>query len=284
VANDRLPGPACQHGRPADVDDGTMCRASSAAPGPTRTRGSDRAQRGARGLRDMLVDAAVAILPNDVVVGAFLTCLPEGGMGRRFVVRYAYGGGRPWRLNDDEMADCNAAIDLFSSDHPQFRSHCERMRSAGLAPDRVTFQGTPRAMTVGTLGGFTSHYEGTISFDSEGYPQFEGTMHWTDRWDFESHTQQQQNAPSGRGESGERMAAIGRRLPGTPFEITSQTVRCHQRVTDRFLQWYGSTPLHPPRWVDARASTLLGGEGVIALDMARSGLRALRAPFQWIRR
>ena len=270
MAGGRTPGPTCQINDPVGLEDGTMCRAASPLPGFVQHRtASTAAQRSARNpLRD-------------VVVGGFLECLPPGGMARRFVSHYAYRNGERWRLSNEEMAACNAAIDLYADDHPQFLAHVARMRDAHIESEHVTFAGWPRAMTVGTLGGFTSRYEGVISFDREGFAQFEGTMHWTDRWDFEPHTAAQQNAPSGRGQSGERLAWAGRNmLPGTPFDITSETVRCSQRHTDRWLQWYGSTPLHPPRWVDARCTTLLGAEGVIAGGAGSSALRAVRSAFQ----
>lgn len=201
-----------------------------------------------RGLWDSIASAS-----RDAIVGSFLEALPPGGIARRFIIKYAYGNGAPWHMDREEMSECNASIDLWADDHPQFRQCLDALVASGQRSGHIEFTGAPRAMTVGTLGGFTAHYEGTASLTADGGWTFQGTMNWTDREDFEPHSIAAQNAPSGRGRSGEFLTWVGRNLlPGTPFAITSDAVYVHQTSGDPFLQWYGATPLHPPRAVPAR--------------------------------
>jgi hypothetical protein len=97
-----------------------------------------------------------------------------------------------------------------------------------------------------TLGAFQCRLSGTLTvrwvpnfrdFDVE----FSGTMSWWDRWDFdplvpdESAPPGSQTAPGSGGRSedaewGTRLAHTF--LPGTPFDVTSDTVPVRQKPND----------------------------------------------------
>lgn len=178
--------------------------------------------------------------------------LPAESIGREFVLRYAYGNGQTWRLSVEEMARCNARIDLGDDMHPQFRSILEQQANAGQRIARHEFTGASRAMAIGSLGGFTIHYRGNVELDGTGGWTFAGTMNWTDEEDFEPHTEGERGSPGGRGSQGEALTTIGRWiLPGQPYHVMSVTVPVHQTSEQPHLQWAGDTEGQPAHMIPA---------------------------------
>lgn len=151
---------------------------------------------------------------------------------RRFLNHYMDDVGTPITLTPAEMADCNPIVDLRRS--TGFMAAVTGLAAAGGGTREVHVTGWGGAMTNGTLGNFTIHYDGQVTVAPSGEWAFTGTMHFHDFWDFD---------PKPFGKSGRpvpaeikvRVAAMG--LPGRPFDIESAQVPVRQGDSDARAVW-----------------------------------------------
>jgi hypothetical protein len=188
---------------------------------------------------------------------------------RKFLNNYMDDTGTPVVLSAREMADCNPIVDVRRS--PGFQSAVAALRASGGGTRLLSFSGWGGALTNGTLGNFTIHYDGTVVVDAGGHWTFSGTMGFEDFWDFDPKPF---NSGSGRPVPAEikvRIAAVG--LPGRPFKITSAVVPVSQTSTDPSATWLGG---HPTAVGDKGARTatdiaVAGTGGEIAGGAATGG-------------
>ncbi|WP_410670244.1 DUF4157 domain-containing protein [Amycolatopsis sp. cmx-4-68] len=156
----------------------------------------------------------------------------DAPLPRRFLNHYMDDVGTPITLTPAEMADCNPIVDIRRS--TAFMTVVRDATAAGGGTRPVHVTGWGGALTNGTLGNFTIHYDGQVTVRSTGEWSFTGSMRFSDFWDFDPKP----FGTSGRPVAAEikvRIAAMG--LPGRPFAITSATVPVTQASTDARAVW-----------------------------------------------
>ena len=163
---------------------------------------------------------------------------------RKCVYHYGRMKGAPLKLGPDDLRAMNIQLDLLgwpavsaamkeADKELRDRHHDPEREQAGLPPvippgeeasRPVAAQGS--AIANGSIAGCTAHVDGK-AIASSGGVRFEGTVHFTDRWDFDpawlsgSHPH--------RTWMGEAQTVVGwALLPGEPFPIDTETVPVKQ--------------------------------------------------------
>ena len=151
---------------------------------------------------------------------------------RKFLNNYMDDTGTKITLTQQEMKDCNPIVSLTRS--ANIRSEIARLQQQGGGTANINTTGWGGARTNGSLGNFTIHYKGTLTVKQDGTWAFQGTMYFTDYWDFDPKA----FGTSGRSTAGElktRVAAY--LLPGAPFHIDSDTVKVSQTSSQSSASW-----------------------------------------------
>jgi len=190
----------------------------------------------------------------------------DNALHKELVRHYAFGKGRTFPLPRAKMEQViepgHKALRLFS---PSFANlwAAHREVKQQMAAEHGVQQGQTSPVTdeltvtrpiedratvdcqYPTLGAFQCRIHGTLTvrwmpnmrdFDI----QFAGTMSWFDRWDFDPLVPDESAPPGsaapgkgGRSEDAERGTRLAHTfLPGTPFDVVSETVAVHQRPND----------------------------------------------------
>ena len=115
-----------------------------------------------------------------------------------------------------------------------------KLTAKGGGTSTIAISGWGGALTNGTLGNFTIHWNGTLSATAAGGWTFSGTIDFYDYWDFDPK-------PFGGGSGRPLPAEIKVRvasaaLPGKPFDIFSIKVPATQTSTDDRATWAVSGP------------------------------------------
>lgn len=161
---------------------------------------------------------------------------------KKFLRIYIWGNGKSIKLTLQEMKDCNPAINL---NHSQpFVNRLEKLRKEAATTQKpvnypFTLEMVAGAWTNGTLGQFTVKLAGKIVMQSDGRWSADGTMEFADTWDFDPKDPEK-GGRSGQGEVKTRFGNVF--LPGTAFDITSETTPFRQTQADDFVVWAGGKP------------------------------------------
>ncbi len=151
---------------------------------------------------------------------------------RMFLNNYMDDTGAPITLTEQQMRDCNPIVSVMRS--TAIRAEIKRLASVGGGSSSISATGWGGAMTNGSLGNFTIHYNGTVTVNSDGTWSFSGTMTFTDIWDFDPKP----FGSSGRSTAGELKTRVAAGfLPGRSFNIDSVTVPISQTDAQQQANW-----------------------------------------------
>ena len=151
---------------------------------------------------------------------------------RMFLNNYMNDTGDPITLTAQQMEDCNPVVTVMRSD--AIVAEIQRLAAQGGGTATISATGWGGALTNGSLGNFTIHYNGTIHVQQDGSWSFSGTMRFTDYWDFDPKP----FGNSGRSTAGELKTRVGAHMiPGRPFEIDSVTVPVSQTHQQERASW-----------------------------------------------
>jgi hypothetical protein len=160
---------------------------------------------------------------------------------RKFLNNYMDDTGTPITLTQQEMIDCNPIVDIRRS--TSFRSEVSRLQAAGGGSSIISLSGWGGALTNGTLGNFTIHWNGTLTVSPSGTWAFTGTIDFYDYWDFDPKPF---GGASGRPVAAEVKVRIANlALPGRPFHIHSVRVPAGQTNSDSRATWMAAGPPRP---------------------------------------
>jgi len=140
-------------------------------------------------------------------------------------------------LTADEMVAVNPLVDVtarFRDENgdyqsTEFHAAVDRLRSEGGGSADIEFSAPALAGTAGTLGQFTIRSRGTVTVAEDGRWDFEGSMHFRDRYDF--------NLDTPRTAGAQAQTVVGNAMPGRGFEIDSVEVEVHQSQADESADW-----------------------------------------------
>jgi hypothetical protein len=174
---------------------------------------------------------------------------------RMFLNNYMDDTGAAITLNQQQMQDCNPIVDIRRSS--AFMAQVARLQAAGGGTEPVSVSGWGGAMTNGTLGNFTIHWNGTVVVSPDGSWTFTGTIDFYDFWDFD---------PKGSGSGRPLPAEIKVRvadmfLPGRPFPIHSVRVPASQSSGDARASWPSAVRHVPDRAARTGADIATGEVG-----------------------
>jgi hypothetical protein len=158
-------------------------------------------------------------------------------LARRFIEHYAYGEGKALRLSKQEALATNPFIDLGRDKN--FIAQVDKLRAAGGGTVKFSGKVFGGSGTSGTLGQFTANVDGSIAVDQDGNWAFVGSVDFYDKYDFDPG-----NNPD-RSELGTLFTLIGTVLPGTGFEITSDSMLMTQTSSQNYAQFEGPTDYVP---------------------------------------
>jgi hypothetical protein len=151
---------------------------------------------------------------------------------RMFLNNYMDDTGAAITLTEQQMRDCNPIVDVQRS--PGIMAEVRRLAALGGGSGSISTTGWGGAMTNGSLGNFTIHYNGTVRVAADGSWSFSGTMRFTDIWDFDPKP----FGSSGRSTAGELKTRVASGfLPGRAFNIDSETVSVSQTDAQRLATW-----------------------------------------------
>lgn len=155
-------------------------------------------------------------------------------MPRLFLNNYMDDTGTAITMTQKQMQDCNPIVDIRRS--TAFMSQVARLQAAGGGTEAVKCNGWGGALTNGTLGNFTIHWNGNVEVRKDGTWTFAGTVDFYDFWDFD---------PKGSGSGRPWPAEVKVRvadafLPGKPFDILSVKVPASQSAGDAQASWPSS--------------------------------------------
>jgi hypothetical protein len=162
-------------------------------------------------------------------------------------MHYGYGQGAPLELAASDLMVMNVRLSvlgwppvsaaLAEADAELRARYADPERQqAGLAPVipvdaepvRRAVAASGPALANGSLANCRAHVEGEVYVDRAG-GHFEGTVRLTDYWDFDPKLWATIQGTSGRTWMGEFQTVVGWAfLPGEPFDVTTQPVRCVQ--------------------------------------------------------
>ncbi|MDD4881617.1 MAG: hypothetical protein PHX10_08580, partial [Gallionellaceae bacterium] len=172
----------------------------------------------------------------------FFSAFFDHYLPKKFLRNYIWGHGNPIKLSLQEMKDCNPVINLNKSG--PFTRRLEKLRNEAAATRKsvaypFTLEMVAGAATNGTLGQFTVRFAGKLVVEPDGGWAADGTMDFSDTWDFDPKDPDK----GGRSGQGEAKTRIGNTfLPGTPFQITSETTAFRQTQDDDLVVWAGGRP------------------------------------------
>lgn len=173
---------------------------------------------------------------------------------RKFLNNYMDDTGHSITLTQQEMQDCNPIVNLRRS--PAFMAEIARLQAAGGGASTLSITGWGGALTNGTLGNFTIHYDGMLTVAADGTWTFSGTMWFEDYWDFNPGGP---NRPLGA-EIKVRVADTF--LPGRPFPIDSVRVPVSQTNVEFQASWSAAAPRHVPDRLGRTGTDIEVGAGV----------------------
>lgn len=153
---------------------------------------------------------------------------------RKFLNNYMDDTGRRITLSRKEMEDCNPIVDLRRSQ--AFQTALSSLQSGNGGVRVLSITGWGGAMTNGTLGNFTIHYDGTLAVQPTGGWTFIGTMWFEDYWDFNT------GGPNRPWQAELKVRVANLALPGKPFPIDSVRVAVQQTDSDSRAQWGAQAP------------------------------------------
>lgn len=204
-----------------------------------------RALRG--GIEEKL--AYISRLPKelrDQVAYDFFASFFEHYLPKKFLHNYIWGNGKPIKLTVQEMADCNPVISLTDSSRFNHRIDLLRLeadKTKKAVPYPFTLEMVAGAGTNGTLGQFTVAFSGNIVVQPDGNWVAEGTMQFSDTWDFDPKDAE----TGGRSAAGEKKTRFANQfLPGTAFDISSESTAFKQTQADDLVVWTGGRPVGVP--------------------------------------
>jgi hypothetical protein len=121
-----------------------------------------------------------------------------------------------------------------------FMAQVARLQAAGGGNEAVHCNGWGGALTNGTLGNFTIHWNGNVEVRRDGTWTFTGNVDFYDFWDFDP-----KGSGSGRPWPAEvKVRAANAFLPGKPFDIYSVKVPASQTSDKPAATWPSSvTPV-----------------------------------------
>lgn len=157
---------------------------------------------------------------------------------RKFLNNYMDDTGSPIILTAQEMQDCNPIVDLRRS--RGFMSAVARLQAQGGGTQAISVTGWGGALTNGTLGNFTIHYDGMLAVNSSESWTFSGNMWFEDYWDFNTGGA---NRPLG---AEIKVRVANAFLPGQPFAISSVLAPVSQSDSDQRATWAAATVRHVP--------------------------------------
>ncbi|CAN5909646.1 hypothetical protein BH11PSE8_BH11PSE8_00640 [soil metagenome] len=179
---------------------------------------------------------------RDQVAYDFFASFFDHYLPKKFLRNYIWGKGTPIKLTLQEMKDCNPMIDLNAS--KPFVARVTKLQAEAAAKNAqvvypFTLEMVAGAATNGSLGQFTVKFKGQIDAEPDGSWLAKGTMEFSDTWDFDPRDAAT-GGRSGQGEAKTRFA--DQVLPGTPFEISSESTAFEQTQADALIVWAGGTP------------------------------------------
>ena len=189
---------------------------------------------------------------------------------RMFLNNYMDDTGTTITLTEQQMRDCNPVVDVTRS--PAIQAEIQRLAGLGGGSSTISTTGWGGAMTNGSLGNFTIHYNGTIRVAADGSWSFSGTMRFTDIWDFDPKP----FGSSGRSTAGELKTRVAAGfLPGRAFNIDSETVSISQTNSQRLAAWgtgfvpvsVGDNAGRTAADIDVGAGAGVGAAGAAGLDV-----------------
>lgn len=189
---------------------------------------------------------------------------------RMFLNNYMDDTGAAITLTEQQMRDCNPVVSVTRS--PAIQTEIQRLAGLGGGSSSISTTGWGGAMTNGSLGNFTIHYNGTIRVAADGSWSFSGTMRFTDIWDFDPKP----FGSSGRSTAGELKTRVAANfLPGRSFNIDSDTVSISQTNSQRLASWgagfvpvsVGDNAGRTAADIDVGAGAGIGTGGAAGLDV-----------------
>lgn len=184
-----------------------------------------------------------AMLPFDWLAQWFADTDP---MKRKLLDHYISGQGADFNLTLEQMKLMPTYIDLFQTNaySPNLSASIDEAKKGRLIQVQTEVIGQNDA-----LGNFTIHLRGVLK-PAKGSPSgstdnpysnglspvdpgtplmFEGTMNWTDYWDFDPKVAMRLKKGTGRGAAAEAAVnAVAALVDGVPFQVTSVTVPMSQ--------------------------------------------------------
>lgn len=155
-------------------------------------------------------------------------------MPRLFLNNYMDDTGAAITMTQKQMQDCNPIVDIRRS--TAFMAQVARLQAAGGGTEPVKCNGWGGALTNGTLGNFTIHWNGNVEVRKDGTWTFAGTVDFYDFWDFDP-----KGSGSGRPWPAEVKVRVANTfLPGKPFDIFSEKVVASQTSSDAQATWPSS--------------------------------------------
>jgi hypothetical protein len=155
-------------------------------------------------------------------------------MPRLFLNNYMDDAGAAVTMTQKQMQDCNPMVDIRRS--AAFMAQIARLQAAGGGTEAVKCNGWGGALTNGTLGNFTIHWNGNVEVRKDGTWTFTGTVDFYDFWDFDP-----KGSGSGRPWPAEVKVRVANTfLPGKPFDIFSERVAASQTSIDTQATWPSS--------------------------------------------
>jgi RHS repeat-associated protein len=180
----------------------------------------------------------------------------EDNISQTLIERYSSCSGEAYVLTSSEMEAIHAIRggikgslglvayknDGYNKKLDKSQLHLSEALSKLKPGESVTY--TDRVFSVantnGTLGRFYIVFEGKLTKDAKDPNawSFEGTMEFTDRWDFITDPKAES-----RGSSGEFLTSFGKNvLFGRGFLVRSEKVKVKQNSKDDFVDWFINKP------------------------------------------
>ena len=160
----------------------------------------------------------------------FLTFFTYGPLSRDLLGHYMDATGTPFNLSEAQMVEVGAKVNIKQGDG--FNNYVAQLPKSG----QVQISNMPlflEATAPGTLGRFYANINGTLKGCSSNDWQFDGSMTYSDVYDF--------NSDSSRGGAVNGMVALARwGIPGRPFNITSVSTPISQTNKDDEAKWAGT--------------------------------------------
>lgn len=170
----------------------------------------------------------------------------DDAMKRRLLEWYIQGQGKDFALTLDMMKLMPTYIDLFETDaySPSLLNAIAQAKTGQSVPIKTQVQGQNNALgnftisLLGTLkpavgtpsGPIVNPFANGLTAKNPGVPlMFEGTMTWSDYWDFDPKVAARLQGNTGRPATAEAAVnAVAALVDGMPFQVTSSSVAMTQ--------------------------------------------------------